>query len=60
MIDYKKLLWKYMNHVGREEGLTYVGRIHRGDDEAFVGDEFFTKEEFLALREIEDMPRSFL
>lgn len=48
-VDYKTLLWKYLNHVGVEESVTYVARPsakHR-----------FTERELAALYEIEDMPR---
>jgi hypothetical protein len=47
MIDYKQLLWKYLNHVGVEESVTYWQRSS--------GQDRFTEEEKAALREIEDM-----
>ena len=47
MIDYKQLLWKYLNHVGVEESVTYWQRSS--------GHDRFTDEEKAALREIEEM-----
>lgn len=49
MIDYKQLLWKYLNHVGVEESITYVHRESAKDR--------FSSEEMAALEEIEDMDR---
>ena len=48
-IDYKELLWKYLNCVGVEESVTYWQRTHCK--------ERFTPEELEALAEIEDMER---
>jgi hypothetical protein len=47
MIDYQQLLWKYLNHVGDEEGITYV---HRESAKTR-----FSVEELAALEEIEEM-----
>ena len=49
MVDYKQLLWKYMNHVGEEEGVTYWQHD--------TAEGRFTDEEFEALQEINDMER---
>jgi hypothetical protein len=49
MIDYKQLLWKYLNHVGAEEGVTYWQNSS--------ADDRFTDEEFEALAEIQEMER---
>jgi hypothetical protein len=49
MIDYKVLLWKYLNHVDEEEGVSYV---HRPSAK-----QRFTKEELEALIEIDQMER---
>jgi hypothetical protein len=46
-VDYKILLWKYLNHVGREEGITFVYQS------GVTGR--FTPEEFEALVEIDKM-----
>jgi len=47
MIDYKILLWKYLNHIGEEESVTYVHRTSAKSR--------FTEEEMEALEEIEAM-----
>lgn len=47
MIDYKVLLWKYLNHVGVEESVTYWQRSSAKGR--------FTGEELAALGEIEKM-----
>jgi hypothetical protein len=46
-VDYKILLWKYLNHIGVEEGITFVYRSS--------ADFRFTEEEFHALTEIDAM-----
>lgn len=48
-IDYKILLWKYLNCVGVEESVTYWQRSWCKDH--------FTDDELEALQEIEDMDR---
>ena len=48
-IDYKELLWKYLNCVGVEESVTYWQRTHCKQR--------FTPEELEALAEIEAMDR---
>lgn len=51
-IDYKTLLWKYLDHVGREEGVTFVHQKFGNDN--WGGR--FTDEEMETLIEIDDMP----
>ena len=49
-INYRKLLYKYLNHVGCEEGITYVNRLRNT-----CSDEKFTLEEIGEMETIEDM-----
>lgn len=51
-IDYKDLLWKYMSHVGEEEGITY---LLYAEDHVREGSRF-SPEELKALKEIDAMP----
>lgn len=44
--DYRRLLAKYMNHVGECEGITFVGRISANDPQ-------FTSAELAELQAIE-------
>jgi hypothetical protein len=37
-MDYKKLLMKYMNHVGYHEGVHFTGRAYESD--IFTGEEW--------------------
>jgi hypothetical protein len=46
-VDYKVLLWKYLNHVGVEESVTYWQRAS--------AKERFTPEELAALSDIDEM-----
>jgi hypothetical protein len=55
-VDYKLLLAKYIEHVGAEEGTTFIGRLYRSDGGMFEGYSErvkFTEEEVAALRECE-------
>jgi len=45
-VDYRHLLWKYLNIVGEEESVTYWQRRKKE----------FTSEELEALRQIENAP----
>lgn len=36
-IDYKTLLAKYIEHVGAEEGCTFIGRLYRKDNGQYEG-----------------------
>ncbi len=49
-MDYRKLLWKYMEHVGAMEGITFVGSVSAGEHP-----DDFTKEEVLVLEIINRM-----
>ena len=47
-MNYRKLLWKYMEHVGAMEGTTFVSSVSTGDHE-----DDFTKEEIGVLETID-------
>lgn len=51
MLDYRKLLWKYMNHVGDYEGSTFL--TNRPATIASIS-EHFTDDEWAELKVIED------
>jgi hypothetical protein len=64
MVDYKLLLWKYIMHVGVEEGVTFISRI-RLDETIEAGKAVtpfsFTEEELAELQKLdvlEQMPGS--
>ena len=42
-MDYKQLLIKYINHVGCQEGITFINRTTE-DDARFLGKEFSEEE----------------
>jgi hypothetical protein len=52
-MDYKVLLWKYLNIVGNEESVTYWNRYVKADGTPKFP---LTTEDIKALQEIEDMP----
>lgn len=54
MINYKKILWKYLNHVGCEEGITFIPRNTNYEHKGYK----FTEEELIALQELENMKDS--
>jgi hypothetical protein len=45
-IDYRELLWKYINHIGNEEGRTYLTRSYQAH-------RHFSKAELATLLEID-------
>lgn len=49
-MDYRKLLWKYMEHVGAMEGITFLSSAELGRNE-----QDFTQEELDLLGEIAEM-----
>jgi hypothetical protein len=49
-MDYRKLLWKYMEHVGAMEGTTFVGSVSTGEHP-----DDFTEEEVKVLEVIDRM-----
>jgi hypothetical protein len=49
-LDHRKLLWKYMGHVGAMEGITFVSSLRSGSHE-----DDCTEEELVELRKIEDL-----
>lgn len=56
-IDYKLLLAKYIEHVGAEEGVTFISRLAQNDEGMFKGQSDkvkFTRGEVEALQECDD------
>ncbi len=47
MIDYKDLLIKYINHVGMNEGVSFLDR------RCWFGDTYFSEEEWAELQELD-------
>lgn len=54
-INYRRLLWKYMEHVGAEEGITFVSNATTGPHE-----DDFTEEEIIELNTINDMEGEYV
>lgn len=52
MVDYRKLLWKYINHVGHEEGTTFLSWLSHGDDT-------FDDDEIDALKVLDANPKEY-
>lgn len=46
-MDYRKLLWLYINHVDAEEGTTFIGKCYKTKD--------FTDEEWQELEALNNM-----
>ena len=54
-MDYRKLLWKYMEHVSAMEGITFVGSAEAGEHE-----DDFTEEEIIELNAINDLRSDYV